>query len=139
MPAAFRRGEGLFSSYLGCLAKFEIRRKLRLASPQCSHSSALASLGIQLKNASCAWHQCPAPPNQAGRGRKSALHRTLISPCSGSQQSGGQNSQLHSSSKLCIGSQKSQTCAPPQVANPAGRGRPGGSAGGRGVPAVHSV
>lgn len=107
-------GKGLYSSCLGLPG--EIRRKLRLA----SHSAVTelstrllvspteASLGIQLK----------MPAVHGIRGRKSALLRTLISPCRGSRQSGGQNSQFHWSSKHCIGSQKSQTGATPPCCQP---------------------
>lgn len=117
-------GKRLCSPYLGLPG--EIRTKLSLASPQCSHRAQHSPAcfptrgllgGFSEKGQLCLASVCCAT-KQAGRGRESALHRTLISQCSGSQQSGGRNSQLHSSSELCIGSQKSQTCATPPCCPP---------------------
>lgn len=51
------------------------------------------------------------PPNKAGTGRKSVPHRTLTSPCL--HVAGGQNSGLHSGSKLCSANLKSQTALLP--------------------------
>lgn len=90
-----------------------------------SQSSALACLfpqeassGDSVKNASCAWHQCPVPPNQAGRGRKSALHRTLRSPGSGLSKVGAKIPSPTQALNSALGARNPRPVPPPMLPTP---------------------